>query len=219
MSLDNRHKLTRPYWARPGVALLALPADDQGAGGDDVDEDDSDEDDEDEEEDDPDEGKSEAELRAEVKAGRAALAEAGRREVRRKKEAARLRKRNVAATAKPADVDAVPDADAIRAEAQSGADERVKRAEARAELRSLVAPERLDRALKLLDLSDVILDGDEPDGLDDAIEALRADVPELFAKTTRKRRQVSGDSDREGKATPAARSASQIQADRIAGLK
>lgn len=213
MTHDNRHKLAAPYWARPNLRTVTDP--DGGGGNDDDDLDDDEDDEDDEGDDDPDAGKTEAELRAEVKAARLALEEAERREVRRKKEAARLRKRNAAA--KPADDDK-PDADAIKAEAQAAADERVAKVAARAELRALGLDDaKLARALRMIDLGDVLVDGDEVDGLEDAIEALKADVPELFVKVTRKRRRVAGDADREGKPAPKSRDASKIQADKLLG--
>lgn len=217
MTLDNRHKLAAPYWARPNLRTVTDP--DGGGGNDDDEDDDGDENDGDEdegEEEDPDAGKTEAELRAEVKAARLALEEAERREVRRKKEAARLRKRNAAAKA-PSDDD-TPDAEAIKAEAQAAADQRVARAEARSRLRSLGLDDaKVARALKLIDLSDVIVEDDEVDGIDDALDALRDDVPELFVKATRKRRAVSGDGDRGGKPAPKTKDASKLQAAALLG--
>lgn len=219
MTLDNRHKLAAPYWARPGLRTVTAP-DSGGGNDDDADDadDEEDDDDEEDEDDDPDAGKSEDELRAEVKAARLALEEAAKREVRRKKEAARLRKRNAAA--KPADGDDKPDAEAIKAEAQAAADQRVARAEARSRLRSLGLDDaKVARALKLIDLSDVIVEDDDVDGIDDALDALREDVPELFVKPTRKRRSTSGDGDRAGKPAPKTEDASKLQAAALLGRK
>ena len=160
----------------------------------------------------------EAELRAELKASRLAIEEATKREVRRKKEAQRLRKRNAAAP-KPDDADK-PDAETIKAEAQAAADARVARAEARSRLRGLGLDDaKVARALKMIDLSDVLVDDDEVDGIDDALDALKADVPELFVKKSRPRRRVAGDSDREGKAAPVKTDASQRQAAALLGRK
>ena len=222
MTLDNRHKLAAPYWARPRLRTVTDPDGGGGSDDDDDDDDDDDADDDEDEDDDPDAGKSEDELRAELAAVRVALSKAnGSSAKRRKREAALKAELAKVKGAKPAadgDEPATLDAEAIKAEAQAAADQRVARAEARSRLRSLGLDDaKVTRALKLIDLSDVLVEGDDVDGIDDALDALREDVPELFVKPTRKRRAVSGDSDRAGKTTSKPKSASAQQAAALLG--
>ena len=215
---DNRHKLAAPYWARPGLRTVTDP-DDGGGNDDDLDDDEGD-DDEGDDDDDPDEGKSEAELRAELKAMRTSLEKANASSAKRRRREAAL-KAELAKRGASGDDDGDDNARKVDAAAlQRAADERVAKVAARAELRSLGLEEgKLARALRLIDLSDVVVEGDDVDGLDDAIDALRDEVPELFAKPTRRRRQVSGDGDREGKSAPKSRSASEQQAAALLGRK
>ena len=216
---DNRHKLAAPYWARPGLRTVTDP-DDGGGNDDEGDEGDDEGDDDEDEDDDPDEGKTEAELRAELKAMRASLTKANASSAKRRKREAALKAELAKRGASSDDGD---DGDASKVDAaalQRAADERVAKVAARAELRSLGLEEgKLARALRLIDLGDVVVEGDEVDGLDDAIDALRDEVPELFARPTRRRRQVSGDGDREGKSAPKSRSASEQQAAALLGRK
>jgi hypothetical protein len=230
MTLDNRHKIDRPYWARPGFALFAKRADDNDrATDDDLDEDDEDDLDEEDDEEDEDADKSEGDLRAELKAVRASLGKANgssKRNLRRRRELeAELANRPPAGKKSKGDeVDEDLDVESIRAQAKAEGEkvgnDRVKRAELRTALAK--AGVRDEGALKrlsgMVDLDDLDLDDDgNVDGLDDAIEDLRADVPALFDKPRRRRTSVAGDNDRDGGAgrKPAEKTASQRQAESL----
>lgn len=237
-SLDNRHKWALPYWARPGIATFAKPAD--GGGGDDDDLDDDDDDD-DGDDDDPDEDKSEDELRAELKRVRASLKTANGSSAKRRKRARDLQRQLDEARAgsgkggkpkggKGGDDDDDVDVDAIRAaataEARKASDERIKRSEGKSALLAAGVPaDKVKRAVGLLDLSDLDVDDDgEVDGLEDAVDALKDEWPELFAKpgARRKRESVAGDGDRNGERgerESKTKSASQKQADALLGRK
>jgi hypothetical protein len=231
MSFDNRHKIARPYWARPGFSTFAK-ADDGGGKDDDLNDDDDDDDDEDDE-DDPDEGKTEDELRAELKATRESLSKAsGSGKSKRDKIKSLERELAAAKAGKPvvkgkpdADDKVEVDADAIRAEAKAEALAEAKRdriadkAE-NALARANVVPAKLKRAVKLLDLDDLDLNADGSlDGFDEQLESLRADMPELFTKT-RKRESVAGENDRDGKSkSKSPLSTSEIQARQLTGKR
>lgn len=166
------------------------------------------EDDEDEEEDDPDAGKSDEELRAELKKVRESLGKANgqsakRRQLLREKEAelVEARKPKPKPKGKGNEDDEGPDLDALRDEARREGETtgtmRAKKAEAKAELLAAgVNRERVARAVGLLNLGDLDLDDDGLDGIDEEIEKLKSEWPELFAKPTRRREGVGGD--REG---------------------
>jgi hypothetical protein len=207
-SPDNRHKWALPYWARPGI-MTAKAADDDGGGDDDKD-DDKDDDDDDDDDDDL-SGLTVEQLRAELKKSQAGLKTANDRSARRRtllkterETRAELEQRiKSAPTPKgKTDDDDEPKVDvkaAVREaeeRVQSAADERVKLSELRGALRSLIPEAKLDRALKLVDLGDLSINrkGDV-DGVDEAIDELKADMPELFAKPTRRRRSISGQDD------------------------
>jgi hypothetical protein len=212
-SLDNRHKLARPYWARPGFALFAKKADDDEGGVDPLGDDEDDDDEDDDDEDDPDEGKSEDELRAELKKVRASLGKANGSSAKRRKRARELQDEldRLKAAGKPKgkkadddededelDVDAIREA--ARREGEKAGNDRVKKAELRTALAK--AGVRDDAALKrlvgMVKLDDFDIDDDgEVDGLDDLIDELKADLPALFG-TRRKRESVAGDNDRDG---------------------
>lgn len=230
MSPDNRHKLAAPYWARPGLVTFAAPADGGGdaASGDDDDLDDDDDDDLDD--DDPDEGKTPDELKAELAAARAALAKANGSSAKRRRDSKALKARiaeleAAGAGGKPKADDDAPDVDAVRKSAtraaEQAANERIIRAEARGALKALgVKPERVSKLVGLLELDEVDVDDDgEVDGLDDAIAALRDEYPELFVTTTRRRRSVAGDDDRDGSRGKPAKvtDASKLQAEALLG--
>lgn len=209
-TLDNRHSLALPYWARPGVALFAKKADDEG----DVEDEDGDEDDEDEDdEEDEDEDKSPEELAAELKKVRDALKKANGSSAKKRSTTKQLRARIAelegAAGAKPkrkkddeGDEEEV-DLDAVRAaaKAEAKAEADATRIADKSELvlaRAGVDPKRLAKAVKLLDFDDVELNDDGTlDGLDEQIDTLREEWPELFAKP-RKRRSTAGQGDRDG---------------------
>jgi hypothetical protein len=202
-----------------------------GSGSDDDEDDDEDEDDEDDDED-PDEDKSDEELRAELKATRASLAKANgqsakRRKALRAKEAELEAARKPKPKAKKDDDEDGPDLDTIRHEARAeGSKEgiaRAKRAEAKSSLLAAgVNPERVAKAVGLLDLDELDLDDDGLDGIDDEIEDLRKGWPELFAKKRTRRQSVAGERDaddgkgeRRGKRE--ARTASERAADKLLG--
>jgi hypothetical protein len=222
MSPDNRHKFALPYWARPGIATFAQH--DDGGGNDEPEDDDDPEDDEPEDDEDPDEGKSEDELRAELKKVRESLGKANGQSAKRRQRERDL-KAQLEASKKPKPKsdgdDDKPDLDAIREEAKAEA-----RAEAlairkldKAELalaRAGVSPAKLAKAVKLLDADYLDLNDDGTlDGIDDQLDDLKAEWPELFAgeRGTRKRRRVGGDDDRDGsQARGGAKTATERQA-------
>lgn len=231
MSLDNRHKWARPYWARPGVSLIKGA----GKGGssrkradeDDEDDDPDEEDDEDEDDDDPDEDEddeddddladlTEDELKAELRKTRDRLSKASGSASKKRKQLRDLRAKG-AASAKPAakkpagkkDDEDAPDLDAIRAaaesEANTKANERIVKAEARGALKAAGIPgAQVGRLVGMLKLDEVDIDDDgevDEDSLDEAIEALRKDWPQLFTDKEKKtpRTRVAGAGDRDGK--------------------
>lgn len=230
MSPDNRHKLAAPYWARPGLMTFAPKADEGGGSDDDLDDD---EDDDEDEDDDPDEGKTPEELAAELKAARAALSKANASSAKRRGATKTLKARIAeleAAGGKPAakpEDETAPDLDAVRKaaarEATAEAQAKIVKAEARGALKALgVKPERVGKLVGLLDLTEVDVDDDgEVEGLDEAIDALKAEYPELFGATTRRRRSVTGDDDRDGSGgkAPKITDASKLQAAALLGRK
>jgi hypothetical protein len=232
-TLDNRHKFALPYWARPGIALFAKKTDDgaEGGGGDDDEEDDDDEDDDDEDDDDLGE-LSEDELRAELKKTRDSLSKAsGSSKAKRDKikrlnaELAEARKPKTDKPKTAAGDDDHVDAEAIKAaakaEARAESDTRIRKTAARAELKAAGIPaDQVGRLIGLIDLDSLDVDDEgEVDGLDDAIDELKADWPQLFnvKSIRRQRKSAAGGSDEKpprGKLTP-----SQIQAARATGKR
>jgi len=206
-SLDNRHSLALPYWARPGLRLGIDP--DGGGGNDDGndndDEDDDENDDEDDDEDDPDEGKSVDDLRAELKSTRAAIAKANGSSAAKRAKIKEL-KGKLDKAGKPGD-DGKPadDADveariaAARAEGKKDGDRNVMASKAETALvKAGAAGDKTARLVRLLDFDDLEIDDDGGiDGLAEAIDQLRADYPELFAAKS-KRRSTAGGDDRNG---------------------
>lgn len=224
MSLDNRHTLALPYWARPGIASFAKKA--SGSAAAEVDDEEDDDDDDTEEDDDEEDDLaelSEDDLRAELKRTRESLSKAsGSSKAKRDK----IKKLNAELDearkpkpkkAKDDDDDDAPDLDAIREEARReerrASDDRVRKAEARGALKAAGVPlARVSKAVGLLTLDDLDVDDDgEVEGLEDAIDALREDWPELFPKRTKRRQSVAGDAD-DGKSKRRALTASEIQA-------
>ena len=244
-SLDNRHKFATPYWANPRI-VSAVKADNAGGRDKEAEEDDDGDDDSDDEDgDDGDDDLGELsveELRRELKKTSAAVKTANDRSARRrsllKTEREQRSELEKKLAEKPVEKPKADDAKdepkvdveriraEVRAEVNAVSEERLKRVEVRAALRGLVATERLDRALKLIDMSDLSVDkhGDV-DGVDEAIEELRADMPELFAKTARRRRSVGGRDEeaptggapRERSNAPKGQSASERQAALLLG--
>lgn len=209
------------------VRVFAKPA--SGGKPADDEDDDEDEDEDDDEDDDPDADKTDDELRAELKATRASLAKANGQSAKRRK-ALRERERELEEARKPKpkkkgdEDDDGPDLDTIRHEAKAEGEKagmlRAKRAEAKSSLLAAgVAPERVGKAVGLLDLDELDLDDDGLDGVDDAIEDLRKDWPELFAKKRARRREsVAGEGDRDGSgAKRKAKTASEQAADKLLG--
>ena len=196
------------------------------AGGKSKDDDDDEDDDEDE---DPDADKSDEELRAELKATRASLAKANGQSAKRRK-ALRARERELEEARKPKpkkkddDDGDGPDLDTVRHEARVEGEKagtlRAKRAEAKAALLSAgVNPARVVKATGLIDLDELDLDDDGLDGIDEAIDDLRKEWPELFAKQRRQRREsVAGEGDRGGeKRRTKAKTASERAAEQLLG--
>lgn len=201
-----------------------------GGGDDDPDDDPDDEEEDDDEEDDDDLADlSEDELRAELKKTRESLSKAGG-SVKSKRDKIKRLNRELEDAKKPkptgkktGDDETDVDLDTVRNEARSEGEKagltRAKKAEAKSALLSAgVNPQRVARAVGLLDLDELDLDDDGLDGVDDAIEDLRKEWPELF-KTARKRREsIAGDRDdeREGKRR-STKSASQQAAAQLLG--
>jgi hypothetical protein len=204
-SLDNRHKLALPYWARPGIRLVKKGDDDgTGAGGDDG-EDDEDDDDEDDEDDDPDADKTPEELRAELAKTRAALkrsnGEDARARRKTKERLAELEKELEEARNGGGDDDKSGKVDekalsrAVDKAKRDGYNEgvsignkRVMNAEARSALVARGASAaKVAKLTSLIDFGELELDDDGVIGLDDAIDELVSDWPELF-QTPRPRR-------------------------------
>ena len=236
MTLDNRHKFARPYWARPGVALLARRADDNDGGEDlDDEDDDSEDDDDDSEDDDEDADKSEDDLRAELKTVRESLSRAGGsvkskrdriKTLRRELDEARAAKKPPATKAGKSDDKPEVDVEEIRTtaerDAKKAADDRIKKAEVRSALvASGVARDVAADLVGFARLDDLDIDGDDVDGLDDEIARIREKYSSLFApKTTRRRQSVAGDGDRSGKpVSKKALTPSELQAQRLTGKR
>lgn len=173
----------------------------QHAGKDDDEDDDDDleDDDEDADEDaEDDDERTPEELRADLAKAAARLkrvnAEAKRHRLRAR-EAREKTPKPKAAEAGDDDVDAR--VAAARAEVETKANARIKATEGRAALRAAgVSDERIKRAVGLLGLDDLDVDDEGVIGLDDAVEELRADFPELFDKPRRRRRSGAEGTDR-----------------------
>lgn len=215
---------------------------------DDEDDDDPDDDDDDDDEDDDDDDLADMDedtLRAELRKTRESLSKASgssaakRKRIKRlRDELAEARKPKPASAPKPRpkggkDDDAeAPDPEAIKAaakaEADTAANARIVKAEARGALKSVLGTEatkaQVSRLVGMLKLDDIDVDDDgevDEDALDEAIEALRKDWPQLFpdAKGKRKpRERVSGKAD-DGKSAPPRKnmSASELQAAALTG--
>lgn len=233
MTLDNRHRIALPYWARPGIATFAKKVDDDDEGGNAADEDDDDEEEDDDEEDDDLADLSEDELRAELKKTRESLSKAsGSSKLKRDRikrlraELTEARKPKPAAKKKDDDDDA-PDVEVIKstakAEAQAAANAVIRKTAARAELKAAgIAPEQVGRLVGMLDLDELDVDDDgNVDGLDEAIAELKADWPQLFASKPAKRQRasVAGGGDQSTGPKKRELTPSQIQANRVLGKK
>lgn len=175
-------------------------------------------------EDDPDEGKTEEELRAELKQTRERLtavnAEAKRRRLKAKEREAAAAKPGKHKSKSKADDDGDEDDDDSerrQAETEAKWKGRVVKQAAKAALATAGAtkPERLLRLVEVDDL-DVDDDGDVA-GLDDEIDRLKEEYPELFRKR-RAGRVETGDRS-EGKSVRKPQSASEKQAAAILGRK
>lgn len=211
-TLDNRHTLALPYWARPGFMLREAPA---SGGGNDDDELDDEEDD-DEEDDDPDADKTPEELKAELVKARAALKKANG-ESQRGRTSLKTRVKDLEKEledarngggdddeAKGKKVDEVALNRAVerarkegRQEGETAGNKRVILAEARSALAAKGAPaDRLKKLVGLIDFDGLELDDDGVIGLDDAVDDLVTEWPELFG--TKKVRRIGGGSGRSG---------------------
>lgn len=199
MSPDNRHKFALPYWARPSIRTMAAPAD--GGGDDDTDADTDDEDDDEDE--DEDEAKTPEELRAELKSVRDSIAKANGSSANRRATIKRL-KAELAAKGAPApktDDAGTPDTETLVREAEErGRKSSLKDvigAKAEAALSSAQGI-NAKRLVRMLDIDELDLNKDGTvDGLDDAIDELKTEYPELFGTPAPKRRRsVAGENDR-----------------------
>lgn len=210
---DNMHDwITTGERALPRF-VLSFAKSASGSSSNDDDDEDEDDDEDDDGDDDPDADKSDEELRAELKATRASLAKANGQSAKRRK-ALRAREAELEEARKPKpksksksndDDDDGPDLDTIRHEAKAEGEKagttRAKKAEAKAALLGAgVNPGRVVKAVGLLDLDELDLDDEGLDGVDDAIEDLRKEWPELFVKKRVKRESVAGEGDRDGSA-------------------
>jgi hypothetical protein len=168
----------------------------------------SDDDPDDDDDDDPDADKSDEELRAELKSTRDALAKANGQSAKRRR-ALRQREAELEEARKPKPPKPEPkdgvavvepvDVDAIRREGEKAGLERAKRSEAKSALLAAgVSPERVAKAVGLLDLDELDLDDDGLDGIDEQIETLRKSWSELFARKRTPRQSVIGERDRDG---------------------
>jgi hypothetical protein len=225
MNPDNRHKWALPYWARPGIVFAKAADDGGGADDDDLD----DEDDEDDEDDDPDEGKTEDELRAELKAVRESLSKAsGSSKAKRDKIKSLTRELDAARVApkgKPkakAEDDDGPDIETIRETAKL---EGIRAGEKTAKVAKVVAAladAGVDKAARpslarMIDVDEFDLDDDE--AVDEALAELKKTMPALFAAPKRKR-SVAGEKDGSGERESGSakkKDASQKQADILLG--
>lgn len=222
-TLDNRHKLARPYWARPSIRLVAGA----GKGGsskrkkddddDDLDEDDDEEDDDDEDEDDDEDDDEkdefadldEDDLKAELRKTRERLdrsssSNAAKRKLLKKRNDELIAERKKRTDGKPKkenekgdDVDLDAIRDEVKRDTLAEANKRIVRSEAKGALRGAGVPaERVAKAVGLLSLDDVDVDDDgdvDEASLESAIDALKKDWPELFPRGTRQRRRIAGD--------------------------
>jgi hypothetical protein len=235
-SLDNRHSLALPYWARPGLRLIGAPA---GGGKAKEDEELEDEEvDEELEEEDPDEELDEAGLRAALKEQRAAAQRAidrakkstvGGRKL--KGELARLNEELTKVRPAKAKTDddgdeklTNADIEAARkrglTEGATAAETKAIKAAARSYLKGAgVAVEDVNDVVRLLDFDDLDLDDDgEVDGLDEAIADLRNRRPEFFGKRRKAPvRRISGDASDIRRPKNDDRTVSQMQADKLLG--
>lgn len=207
--------LTEPDAPLHSLPIYASPFAKAATGGGDDDEDPDDEDPDEDDDDDDDEGDiaklSDEELRAALKEtreklGKASNQSAKRRKALREKEAELEEARKPKRTPPPkpnAKADDAPDLDEIRAEAlregeKKGID-RAKKSEARAALVAAgVSPDRVTKLVGMIDLDELDLDDDGLDGIDDAIDDLKKEWPELFARQRRRRDSAAGDGDRTG---------------------
>lgn len=181
-----------------------------GGGNDDENDDDSGDDEEDDEEDDDDDlaDLSDEDLRAELKKTRASLKGTNASDAKKRAKIRRLNaeleeaKKPKPVKPKADDAGDEIDVESIRHEARSEGEKaglvRAKKAEAKSSLLAAgVNSARVARAVGLLDLDELDLDDDGLDGIDDAIEDLKKDWPELFAKKRQRRQSVAGDRDDE----------------------
>jgi hypothetical protein len=226
----------RAVWVRPdGRPVWPI----LGASEDDEDEDESDDEDEDESDDedetdeDPDKDKSEEEVRAELKRIRASRKKDIRR-VRRMREKAKAERDGKDKDDDPNRKFTRAELDDIRTETETATRGEmlpvvIKHA-ATSALRDAgfdfpddkdARAAKLKRALKLMDVEDVEIDDDgEVLGLEDAIDELKEEFPELFAKPsgTRQRKRpgnVSGN----GKPVNRKKSVTELQAEALFGSK
>lgn len=201
----------------------------KSASGSSQDDDEDDDEEDDDEDDDEDADKSDDEIREELRKTRQALSKANGQSAKRRK-ALREREQELEEARKPKpksktkdDDDDGPDLDVIRHEAKTEGEKaglaRAKRAEAKSSLLAAgVNPDRVAKAVGLLDLDGLDLDDDGLDGVEDEIEDLRKSWPELFAKKRNRRQSIAGDQD--GEREPKGRStktASEQAAARILG--
>jgi multidrug efflux pump subunit AcrA (membrane-fusion protein) len=207
--------------------LLTFAKKVSGGKADDDEDDDEDEDDDDEDDDDdPLADLSDDELREQLRQTQAQLKKANAQSGRRRHQLREAQKQHQAelerrskSSKKKADGEDDDDIDeriaAARREGETAALTRAKKAEAKTALLAAGAlPERVAKAVGLLNLDDLELDDDGLDGIDEAIDELRDEWAELFVARRRRRGSVAGQGDRDGDggAKPKPKSTSERQA-------
>jgi hypothetical protein len=96
-----------------------------------------------------------------------------------------------------------------RSSRAADSEERAVRAEAKVALAAAgIPPDKLRRAVRLIDTEALELDGDELLGIDEEIEDLKDEWPELFRKSRSSRDDDEGDRDTGSRRTPARRRSS-----------
>lgn len=200
---DGMPIINRAHWLN-FPDLMTFAKHDTGGGKDDEgDDDDEDDDDDDEDEaDDPDEGKTVEELRAELKQTRDRLSKASGSSASKR---AKIKELKTALEAKGApagkgtedktDVDLDAEREAARIEGRKEGERLVKSSKAEAAL-ALAGATKVARLVKLLDIDELELIDGKVDGLDEAIDELKGDYPELFS-TKRRRKSIAGEKDDE----------------------
>jgi len=204
LDADGMPIINRAHWLNFPDLMTFAKKDNGGGKDDEDDEDDEDEDDDedDPDEDDPDEGKTVEQLRAELRTTRDRLSKASGSSATKRAKIKELRgqleakgvKTETGAEGKT-DIDLEAEREAAKAEGRKEGERLVKSSKAEAAL-ALAGATKVDRLVKLLDLDELELENGKVDGLDEAIDELKSDYPELFS-TKRRRKSIAGERDAE----------------------